>query len=84
MKKRAEFNRMIAACKRGRIDMILTKSASRFARNTVDCLKVIRALKARGIAVIFEKENINTLPVQQDSGLPPGAGRQAGDRPGGG
>ena len=52
---------MIAACKRGRIDMILTKSASRFARNTVDCLKVIRELKARGIAVIFEKENINTL-----------------------
>ena len=43
MKKRAEFNRMIAACKRGRIDMILTKSASRFARNTVDCLRVIRA-----------------------------------------
>ena len=61
MKKRTEFNRMIAACKRGRIDMILTKSASRFARNTVDCLKVIRTLKARGIAVIFEKENINTL-----------------------
>ncbi len=61
MKKRAEFNRMIAACRRGRIDMILTKSASRFARNTVDCLKVIRELKARGIGVIFEKENINTL-----------------------
>lgn len=61
MKKREDFNRMIAACKRGRIDMILTKSAFRFARNTVDCLKVIRELKARGIAVIFEKENINTL-----------------------
>ena len=61
MKKRAEFNRMIAACKRGRIDMILTKSTSRFARNTVDCLKVIRTLKDRGIAIIFEKENINTL-----------------------
>ena len=61
MKKRTEFKRMIAACKRGRIDMILTKSASRFARNTVDCLKVIRELKTRGIAVIFEKENINTL-----------------------
>ena len=61
MKKRAEFNRMIAACKRGRIDMILTKSASRFARNTVDCLKVIRDLKDRGIGIIFEKENINTL-----------------------
>lgn len=61
LKKRAEFNRMIAACKRGRIDLILTKSSSRFARNTVDCLKVIRVLKARGIGVIFEKENINTL-----------------------
>ena len=61
LKKRAEFNRMIAACKRGRIDMILTKSASRFARNTVDCLRVIRTLKNRGIGVIFEKENINTL-----------------------
>ena len=61
LKKRAEFNRMIAACKRGRIDMILTKSASRFARNTVDCLRVIRALKNQGIGVIFEKENINTL-----------------------
>ena len=61
MKKRAEFNRMIAACKRGRIDMILTKSLSRFARNTVDCLRIVRMLKANGIGVIFEKENINTL-----------------------
>ena len=61
MKKREEFKKMIAACKRGRVDLILTKSLSRFARNTVDCLKVIRALKARGIGVIFEKENINTL-----------------------
>lgn len=61
MKKRTEFNRMVAACKRGRIDMILTKSSSRFARNTVDCLNIIRVLKARGIGVIFEKENINTL-----------------------
>ena len=61
MKKRAEFKRMIAACKRGRIDMILTKSLSRFARNTVDCLDTVRVLKANGIGVIFEKENINTL-----------------------
>ncbi len=61
LKKRKEFNRMIAACKRGRIDMILTKSASRFARNTVDCLKVIRDLKVRGSGVIFEKEKVNTL-----------------------
>ena len=61
MKKRAEFKRMIAACKRGRIDMILTKSLSRFARNTVDCLNIVRTLKLNGIGVIFEKENINTL-----------------------
>ena len=60
-KKRAEFNRMIAACKRGRIDLILTKSLSRFARNTVDCLEIVRTLKALGIGVIFEKENVNTL-----------------------
>ncbi|WP_154024777.1 recombinase family protein [Flavonifractor plautii] len=61
LKKRKEFNKMIAACKRGRIDMILTKSLSRFARNTVDCLETVRMLKANGIGVIFEKENINTL-----------------------
>ena len=61
MKKRDNFNKMIAACKRGRIDTILTKSLSRFARNTVDCLETVRMLRARGIGVIFEKENINTL-----------------------
>ena len=61
MKKRTEFKRMIAACKRGRIDLILTKSLSRFARNTVDSLEVVRMLRANGIGVIFEKENINTL-----------------------
>ena len=61
MKKRDYFNKMIAACKRGRIDTILTKSLSRFARNTVDCLETVRMLRARGIGVIFEKENINTL-----------------------
>lgn len=61
LKKRGEFNRMIAACKRGRIDTILTKSLSRFARNTVDCLEMVRMLKSHGIGVIFEKENINTL-----------------------
>lgn len=53
MDKREDFNRMLSDCRKGRIDMILTKSASRFARNTVDCLKVIRALKSRGIGVIF-------------------------------
>lgn len=61
MKNRDAFNRMIAACKRGRIDMIITKSLSRFARNKVDCLDTIRMLKTRNIGVLFEKENINTL-----------------------
>ena len=60
-KKRAEFNRMIEACMDGKIDMIITKSISRFARNTVDCLNYIRKLKEKKIAVFFEKENINTM-----------------------
>lgn len=61
MKKRTEFKKMITACKRGHIDLIITKSLSRFARNTVDCLETVRLLKADGIGVYFEKENINTL-----------------------
>ena len=60
-RKRPEFLRMIKLCKKKKIDVILTKSISRFARNTVDCLNYIRVLKELGIAVIFEKENINTL-----------------------
>ena len=52
---------MITACKRGHIDLIITKSLSHFARNTVDCLETVRLLKANGIGVYFEKENINTL-----------------------
>ena len=64
-KKRDEFMRMIKACKKGKINLILTKSISRFARNTVDCLHYIRLLKSWGVTVIFEKENINTM--QEDS-----------------
>lgn len=60
-KKREEFNRMIQECMDGSIDMIITKSISRFARNTLDCLKYIRQLKDENIAVFFEKENINTM-----------------------
>lgn len=60
-RKRPEFLRMIRLCKKRKIDLVLTKSISRFARNTVDCLNYIRVLKELGIAVIFEKENINTL-----------------------
>ena len=55
---------MIADCEAGRIDMIITKSISRFARNTVDCLKYTRKLKELNIAVFFEKENINTLDAK--------------------
>lgn len=61
LKKGTEFKKMITACKRGHIDLIITKSLSRFARNTVDCLETVRLLKANGIGVYFEKENINTL-----------------------
>ena len=59
--KRPQFMQMIRQCKQGRIDMIITKSVSRFARNTVDCIKYVRELKAMGIAVIFEKEGLNTM-----------------------
>lgn len=59
--KRPEFLRMIRLCRKRKIDLILVKSISRFARNTVDCLNYIRALRELGIAVIFEKENINTM-----------------------
>lgn len=59
--KRDEFNRMLKDCEDGKIDIILTKSISRFARNTVDLLETVRSLKAKGIEVRFEKENINSL-----------------------
>ena len=65
-RKRPEFLRMIRLCKQKKIDVILTKSISRFARNTVDCLNYIRVLRALGIAVIFEKENINTLETDSE------------------
>ena len=63
-KKREEFNRMIDDCKAGNIDMIITKSISRFARNTLDCLKYIRQLKDMNIPVLFEKESINTMDAK--------------------
>jgi len=59
--KRTEFNRMIDECMAGKIDMVITKSISRFARNTIDCLNYIRKLKEKNIPVVFEKENINTM-----------------------
>ena len=59
--KRTEFQNMIKDCEEGKIDIILTKSISRFSRNTIDLLENIRRLKDLGIAVIFEKENINSM-----------------------
>lgn len=60
-KKRDDFNAMIEDALDGKIDMILTKSVSRFARNTVDSLLTIRKLKEKNVAVVFEKEGVNTL-----------------------
>ena len=63
-KKREEFNRMIDECMAGRIDMVITKSISRFARNTLDCLKYVRQLRDKNIPVFFEKENINSMDAK--------------------
>ncbi len=63
-KKREGFNRMINDAMSGKIDLILTKSVSRFARNTVDSLTTIRQLKEKGVEVYFEKENIYTLDAK--------------------
>ena len=63
-KKRPEFLKMIGECEAGNVDLVVTKSISRFSRNTMDCLNYIRKLKALGIAVLFEKENINTLDAK--------------------
>ena len=60
MDKREDFNRMLSDCRKGRIDKVLVKSVSRFARNTKDCLAVLRELMSLGVTVYFEKENINT------------------------
>lgn len=60
IRKRTEFQRMIADCRKGKIDRILVKSISRFARNTAECLVTLRELKLLGVSVSFEKENIDT------------------------
>lgn len=65
-KKRKDFLRMIDDCQKGKIDMILTKSISRFARNTVDCLQYVRMLRSIGVCVIFEKEGINTSELSNE------------------
>ncbi|MCR5142363.1 MAG: recombinase family protein [Ruminococcus sp.] len=65
-KNRKEFNKMIRKCQQKKIDLVLCKSISRFARNTVDCLEYIRQLRQLGIGVMFEKENINTLVMNSE------------------
>lgn len=61
---RPAFQRMLTDCEAGRIDMIMTKSISRFARNLSECIEVLRRLKTLGIPVLFEKENINSMNEQ--------------------
>jgi DNA invertase Pin-like site-specific DNA recombinase len=65
-KKRKEFNRMMQKCRAGRIDLIIVKSASRFARNTLDSISWARRLKKLGIGIIFEKEGVNTLDMDDE------------------
>ena len=65
-KKCDGFNQMIQDCKKRKIDLILTKSISRFARNTLDSIQYVRMLKQMGIAVVFEKENINTATMNSE------------------
>ncbi len=67
--KRDGFLNMIDDCMKGMIDVVLTKSISRFSRNLVDTLQYVRLLKDKGIAVIFEKENINTLSMESEMAL---------------
>ncbi len=64
--RREDFQRMMSDCRKGKIDRIYTKSISRFARNTKDCLKNIRELKSLGITVFFEKENIDTANMPDE------------------
>lgn len=63
---RPELNRLITACKAGSVDLILTKSISRFSRNTTDCLEMVRTLTALGVNILFEKENIHTGTMESE------------------
>ena len=65
-KKRKEFNQLIADCEKGKIDLVITKSVSRFGRNTLDGIQYVRKLKRLGIGVYFEKENVNTLYMDNE------------------
>ena len=66
-KKRKDFQRLLADCRNGRIDKVLVKSISRFARNTTECLEAVRELKSLGISIFFEEHNIDTRMVSRDA-----------------
>ncbi|MFR6394186.1 MAG: recombinase family protein [Oscillospiraceae bacterium] len=61
MKKRDEFNKLIRQCRRGKVDMIIVKSISRFARNTLDCIKITRMLREIKVDVYFEEQNLHSI-----------------------
>lgn len=64
--KRGDFLRLMRDCRKGRVDRVITKSISRFARNSIDCLKAVRELRSLGVGVYFEKENINTAALSDE------------------
>ena len=64
--KRPEFQKMLRRCRQKKIDLILVKSVSRFARNMVECLSIVRELRELGVTVIFEQENISTTDPNFD------------------
>lgn len=66
LKKRDEFNRMLRLCQKGRIKMIITKSISRFARNTLDCIAVTRKLREIGVDVYFEEQNLHSIDASSE------------------
>lgn len=61
MKKRDEFNKLIRQCRRGKVDMIIVKSISRFARNTLDCIRITRMLREIKVDVYFEEQNLHSI-----------------------
>ena len=65
--RRPEFQKMLRKCRQKKIDLILVKSVSRFARNMVECLSIVRELRELGVTVIFEQENISTTDPNFDA-----------------
>ena len=66
MKKRKEFLKMVEDCEKGKIDLVITKSTTRFARNTLEGIQIVRQLRRLGVGVFFEKENANTLYMDNE------------------